>query len=292
MKIGLIGYGRMAQAMGAYFKDHGYPVCGLWGRDPGKSQDACTYLGVRQYGDLAELVMAADALMLAVADDSIATVGAALADTGNVLTGKWVFHLSGSLSLEVLEPMIRQGAKGFTLHPLQTVPDRESGRRDLKRATLMMEADESFREPLEEWLSACGNTLAWIIPGKKALYHLGACLASNYVMTLYHLAEEALIESGISKEIASTALLPLMETTLNNYQQSGALHSLTGPVSRGDAGTVRKHLESLRTAGWEQRAPLIKGLGLEALAIARESGTVTDEKAQIMEQILKGGCTE
>lgn len=289
MEIGLIGSGRMAQAMGGYLRDCGYAVRGLWGRNPQKAREAARYLEIEQVEDLADLIFRMDILLLAVSDDAIQSVGNEATLCGVELEGKWIGHFSGSLSLDVLEPLTRKGALGFSLHPLQTIPEANRGRKDLTQATFMLEAEEGFRDSLKAWLVLCGNPTAWIAPGKKGLYHLGACLASNYVMTLYRLAEEALLDSGVPETAASKALFPLMESTLKNYQSIGALAGLTGPVSRGDAGTVRKHLESLHARGWEHREPLIRNLGLEALDIAQKSGKLDAEKTLTIRQILNGG---
>lgn len=292
MKIGLIGSGKMAQAMGGYLMDRGYPVCGIWGRDYEKSSKAAEYLHIQAYENFDDLVADSGILLLAVSDDALVSVSTVLADCGVPLTGKWVGHFSGSLSLDILEPVALRKAAVFSLHPLQTVPAADRGRKDLSRATFVLEAAEILKEPLQNWLRPSGNPLSWLIPEKKALYHLGACLASNYVMTLYGLAEEALIDSGMDRETASKALIPLMESTLNNYRTLGASEGLTGPVSRGDVGTVRMHLDSLNTPEWASRTPLVKALGREALKMARESTSISDEKGHLMDQILIGGNAE
>lgn len=289
MRIGLIGSGRVAQAVGGYLKDCGYPVEGLWGRNRENAEKAAAYLGITHHKLLADLVCRADVLMLAVSDDSIEAVAGNVANCGVVLDGKWCCHFSGSLSLEALSPLAEKGVMGFGLHPLQTVPNPDRGRNDLRQTTFILEAEDGFRDILTDWLELCGNPIAWITPGKKGLYHLGACLASNYVTTLYRLAEYALMDSGVPEAVVSQALFPLMESTLNNYKALGAPNSLTGPVSRGDSGTVRKHLESLQTEGWRQREPLIRILGLEALDIAKKSGRLSAESAHGMETTLRGG---
>lgn len=289
MQIGIIGSGRMAKAMGGYLQDCGYTVCGLWSRNQEEAGLAARYLGVPSCGALEDLILGSDLLLLAVSDDGISAVAEAAAECGCSLRGKWVGHLSGSRSLDVLAAVEERGGHIFSLHPLQTVPEPESGRRNLAGAAFMLEADESLRATLEKWLTPCGNQVAWISPGKKALYHLGACLASNYVMVLYGLAERALASSGIPEDMTLRALLPLMEATLHNYEAIGPVRGLTGPVSRGDVGTVRKHLESLPGSVLEHNEPLIRELGLEALAMAITKGSIGEKDAKNMESILQGG---
>ncbi len=291
MKIGIIGSGRMAKAMGGYLQDRGYTVAGVWGRDPEAASLAARYMDVQPYIRLEDLVFVSDILLLAVSDDSINAVAEAVAGCSR-LEGKWVGHLSGSRSLDVLEAVEKKRGRIFSLHPLQTVPEPDTGRKNLAEATFVLEANEALRSPLEEWLAPCGNRLAWILPGKKALYHLGACLASNYVMVLYQLAEKALLSSGIPESMASQALAPLMEATLRNYEAIGPIRGLTGPVSRGDTGTVLGHLKSLTESGLEHSEPLIRALGLEALSMARANGSIGVADAEAMEGILKGGTAQ
>lgn len=292
MDIGIVGTGRVAQAMGGYLLDHGYPVRGVWGRDHHKAQISADVLGVGPYTSLRRLCSGVEIILLAVSDDSILPVAQELAMGDVDLSGKWVGHFSGSLSLDVLSAVRKRGAEVFCIHPLQTLPDPVSGRRDLVKATFMLEAEAGFQMQLQQWLQPTGNPLGWISPGKKGIYHLGACLASNYVMTLYHLAEEALTASGIEKAAASEALIPLMESTLRNYQAMGAQSALTGPVSRGDTVTVVKHLEGLMAQGWVHREMLIRELGLEALRIVDASGRLDQEKVKEMEKLLRGGSSQ
>lgn len=269
--------------------DHGYPVSGLWGRRQEVARDAAEFLKTAHFEKLADIVAQADILMLAVSDDALATVAEMLSNCSAPVKGKWIGHFSGSCSLDILEPLAQRGASVFSLHPLQTVPTPEQGRADLAQATFVLEAENAFQSDLTVWLMPCGNPILWLSPGKKALYHLGACLASNYVMTLYRLAEEALMDSGIPEAAVSAALLPLMESTLKSYRVLGASKGLTGPVSRGDSETVKKHLDSLQTAEWAPRDQLIRALGLEALQIAQRSNRLSIEKGQQMKETLKGG---
>ncbi len=290
MQIGLIGSGKMAQAMGGYLLKRGYPISGLWGRNMESALAAGRYLHLEPTACLCDLVAKADILLLAVSDDAIEEVAKAVSSCGS-FHGKWIGHFSGSRSLDVLDSVAQKGASVFSLHPLQTVPEPDQGIKSLAESAFMLEAEEALRNGLKEWLAPCKNRLGWIKPGKKALYHLGACLASNYVMVLYHLAEEALRSSGIPEDISREALLPLMKGTLDNYRSLGALKGLTGPVSRGDWGTVQKHLESLPDSALEAREALIRDLGIEALAMTRISGRISEESAAEMERIIRGGST-
>lgn len=286
MEIGVIGTGRMATAMGGYLIDRGYPVTQLWGRRPEAAQAAAEAMNLQAAPSVEALVKACGLVLLAVSDDAVGPVAEQLVQAGD-LTGKWVGHLSGSRSVRALQPCIEAGASVFGLHPLLTVAEGGAGRTALAGAHFVAEADPELKGQLSQWLERLGNRISWVTPEKKGLYHLGACLASNYVMTLYHLSGQALQSAGLSAEDAAQALIPLMEATLENYKTLGPVKGLTGPVSRGDTETVRLHLESLTTAPWENRSGLVRALGLEALEIAKTAGTVSAPAAQALTRLLK-----
>lgn len=291
MRVGIVGSGRMAQAFGGYLLDKGYSLSGLWARDAQRGDEAALNLQAHRYPTLAELVNASEILFLAVSDDGIASVINGIKACGRPLGGKWVGHLSGSQSLDVLEPLHELNALCFSLHPLQTVPDPDSGRTALGNAVFSLEAEGELVKPLTQWLKRCGNQLVWLTPGRKSLYHLGACLASNYVTVLYHLAQSALVDAGVPADLAPEALYPLMSATLENYRHLGPLKGLTGPVSRGDTRTVRRHLDALESEPWRQRQDLIRLLALEALTMAREDGRLNADQLQRMVDILEGGIS-
>ena len=166
-----------------------------------------------------------DLVLLCVPDGSIAEVAQGLA------TGPWVAHVSGATPLNRLAPHVRR----FSLHPLQTFSrDRGAEQLDGAWAALCGETAEAIEAGLA--LAGMLGLRAFQLPDdRRALYHTGAVIASNYLVTLYRAASRVFEAAGAPPE----ALIPLMRRTIDNG------FDLTGPIARGDWETVHAHLAAL-----------------------------------------------
>ena len=172
----------------------------------------------------------AELVILAVPDGAIAGVAE------QVPIGPWLAHVSGATSLSALAPHERR----FSVHPLQTL-SRERGAEQLDGAWAAVTADTETGWAMGRWLAeTLGLRPFDLADADKPLYHAGAAMASNFLVTLYRAAARLLEESNAPPE----ALVPLMQRTIENG------FVLTGPIARGDWNTVEAHLRAL-----EERAP-------------------------------------
>jgi predicted short-subunit dehydrogenase-like oxidoreductase (DUF2520 family) len=172
----------------------------------------------------------ADLVILAVPDAAIAAVAQ------QVPIGPWLAHVSGATSLSALAPHQRR----FSVHPLQTL-SRERGADQLDGAWAAVTGDTEDGWAVGRWLAeTLGLRPFDLADADKPLYHAGAAIASNFLVTLYRAAARLLEESNAPPE----ALVPLMTRTIENG------FVLTGPIARGDWTTVEAHLRAL-----EERAP-------------------------------------
>jgi predicted short-subunit dehydrogenase-like oxidoreductase (DUF2520 family) len=177
-----------------------------------------------------ETVADADLVLLAVPDAAIAEVAR------RVPIGPWLAHVSGATPLTALAPHARR----FSVHPLQTL-SRERGPEQLDGAWAAITAETHEGLETARWLAeTLGLRPFPLADADKPLYHAGAAMASNFLVTLYRAAARLMRESEAPPE----ALLPLMERTIENG------FALTGPIARGDWSTVEAHLHAL-----EARAP-------------------------------------
>ncbi|MBA4396907.1 MAG: DUF2520 domain-containing protein, partial [Syntrophus sp. (in: bacteria)] len=147
-------------------------------------------------------------------------------------------------------------------------------------------------EEMNEWSVSLVNALKGVpffVPEKdKALYHAAACMASNYLTTLMHMVETTYQALGLSRKDAIRAFWPLVRGTLLNIETKGAVEALTGPIARGDAGTIQKHLAALR----ETLPDLLKAyceLGLTTVDMALKKGYISSERAQTIKTLFVAG---
>jgi len=191
----------------------------------------------------------ADLILLAVPDAAIADVARA------VPLGPWVGHVSGATSVTALVPHERR----FSLHPLQTLTtDRGPEQLDGAWGALTFETDEAGR--VAHWLAEQMGLHAFVLAdADKPLYHAGAAMASNFLVTLYRVAARLLVESGAPPE----ALVPLMRRVIENGFQ------LTGPIARGDWATVDAHLAAIQARSPEVE-PVYRALADATRAVAIE----------------------
>jgi predicted short-subunit dehydrogenase-like oxidoreductase (DUF2520 family) len=120
----------------------------------------------------------------------------------------------------------------------------------------------------------------------RALYHLAAVLASNHVVALMDAAVEALAATGLPPEEALASLLPLLGGTRSALAEEGLPGALTGPVLRGDLGTLERHLEALERLD-PGSARLYRSLSGRALRLARQAGELDDQSVRRIEGLLE-----
>lgn len=218
--------------------------------------------------------------VIAVADADVAAVAERLAPV--LAPPTVVLHTSGALGSEALRPLAQRGCPVGSLHPLAAVADPLSGADRLRGAWFAAEGDPGAVEAARGVVEAAGGRLLEINPAGKPLYHAAAVLASNYLVALFAAAERLLAASGAPPAEGRAALLELARGALANLEGADTAAALTGPVSRGDAETVRRHLDRLSPPD----AALYSTLGREALSLARRRGLDADAARRL--EILLG----
>jgi predicted short-subunit dehydrogenase-like oxidoreductase (DUF2520 family) len=207
-------------------------------------------------------------LILAVRDDAITPLAAALAKSRAITERHVVLHLSGVQGQEALGPLVSSRAALGSFHPLQTIVEPERAPARLKGAWAAVEGMPRAEEAGEHLAKAMGMHPFRIATKAKPIYHAGAVFASNYLVVVEAVAQRLLRHAGLSDADAWAALRPLVEGTFENLTNLEPREALTGPVMRGDTATIGRHLASLAM----DDAKLYRALGRAALELAQKQG--------------------
>jgi len=286
----VIGPGRVGSALLAALlaADETVVAVGVSPGAPVRRDAAPPRLPVRSAVDATLAAGGRTVLWLPVPDDAIPAVAeetAEVVDEHRLLADRPVaVHLSGLGRLALLDPLARRGATILSLHPLQSFAESADAR-TLAGAPIAVTAVDEAGEMLGRQLAAgLGGRPFVLHDDDKALYHLAAVTAANLFVALEAQAASLLRgATGGDVDAAMRRLGPLVATTLENLCASGPSGALTGPVARGDVGTVREHLTLLR--GQPPRfAEVYRSLSLDALALA--APRLDDESVAALQDLL------
>lgn len=261
--IAFIGAGRVAGMLARVFTDLGYPVPAVASRSPESAQRVASLaLGCRAVSpqDAAD---AAEVVFVTTSDGAVADVAASVAWRA----GQGVVHCSGALTCGPLAPARAAGANVGSWHPFQTF----GGETTLAGVTFGIEADGDLLAFLERLASEVGGYPLRVPADARALYHAASVFSCGYLTTLLGEARTLWTRAGLPPEQAFQAITRIASSTLANIERFGAETALTGPTSRGDAGTVRLHLDSVRDVAPEL-LPLYREICLRSVELARQTG--------------------
>jgi predicted short-subunit dehydrogenase-like oxidoreductase (DUF2520 family) len=286
--IAIIGLGKVGTAVGYLLRTAGYTIVAVAGRSLENLRMGLRYTGGQVYTDNAEAASCAECVLITTSDDAIALVCEEISQKGALRAGKKVIHMSGAGGLDLLASARRAGAFVASIHPIQSFAHVEGAIKSIPGSTFGITADEEIKQWAEQMVRDIGGSPFQLADTDKALYHAAACLASNYLTTLMHTVEEIYQSLGMEREDALRAFWPLVRGTLENIETKGAVQALTGPISRGDAGTIEKHLSALRER-LPGLLPLYCEMGIKTVDIGLKKKTLPPDKAEIIKTFLKGG---
>ncbi len=284
--LNIVGCGRTGRALGRLFQEAGvFEVRGVMTQSVASARAATAFIGAGEPIGTWEAFQAASVWMIATPDRAIADTADALHDSGRLRAGDIVFHLSGALSSRALRPCRDAGASVASVHPVQSFADPAVAIGRFPGTWCAIEGARAAVRLLEPAFAAIGGRPIEILPQQKNLYHAGAAMACNYLVTLVDLSLEVFAKAGIDRAQGAEILAPILHATVDNVLAGDAGEAMTGPISRGDAEIVADHLKALDRVSPET-ASVYRELGRATLALVEHSGDLSAERIRRMRALL------
>jgi len=283
LKLGFIGAGTVGTALAIRLSDKGYQVAAVSSRTYTSAKKLAQEIsGCQAVGNNQAVADMADFVFITTPDDAIGTIAAEV----KWRPGQSVVHCSGVDSTEILKPARDLRARVGVLHPLQTFASVKHAIDNIPGSTFALEAEEPLLTTLKEMAAALDGHWITLKASDKVVYHAAAVIACNYLVTLVKLGTDLWQTFDVPRQKATQALMPLLRGTLNNLENVGIPDCLTGPIARGDIGTITKHLNAL-----EKVAPSLvstyRELGLQTIPIALGKGQINQERAEELRALLE-----
>jgi len=273
----VLGAGRAGRSLARALVVAGVDVVGVHGRQPDMSA-----VPPVTAGPLPDALGKASVVLVTVRD---AQLGDALRQLAGARLGPGavVLHASGSMDPVEASALRARGHAVGTMHPLVPLANPDRSAEVLRDAWIGVDGDAAAVAAAGELVRRLGAHMLTIPPGQKPRYHAAAVFAANFPVVVAALAERLLEEAGVSEGEARAATLGLMGAAVSNLESGRAHDVLTGPIARGDVGSVRGHLAALA-----HDAPALEAyvtLSRAAVTLARERGTSAERLAEISDAL-------
>lgn len=276
--MNVLGCGKAGRAIARLLHGHGRCAIGdITNRSLASAASAAAFIGAGTPQPGIGSMTPARLWLVATSDDAIAPSAASLAASGLLRRGDIVFHLSGATASVALAPCAEAGAAVASVHPVKNFSDPQASVRTFEGTWCGCEGETAALSWLQPAFERLGARLFTIDARYKALYHGGGAFACNFIPVLMELAMRCEERAGIPRAVALEMFEPIARETLDAVFRQGIAPALAGPVSRGDAGTVARHLAAM--GEWDpQVARVYAQLGEVAVDIVRSLGRVDGER--------------
>lgn len=289
LAVGVVSAGRAGAVLGAALEGAGHAVVAASAVSRASRNRVETLLPHAQVVDPDEAVRRADLALIAVPDDVLPGLVRGLAAADCLRPGQIVVHTSGAHGVGVLAPTAEHGVLPLALHPAMTLTGRPEDVARLAGACMAVTAADGEQGDAawlvgEALVVEMGAEPVRVPEAVRPIYHAALAHGANHLVTLVRECVDLLTDAGVTP--AERVLAPLLSAALDNALRHGD-RALTGPVARGDAGTVATHLEHL-----DRRAPdsaaLYRALARRTAARARAGGLIDPAAADALAGVLSG----
>ncbi len=281
----IVGCGRVGTALAKHLSSAGYRLAGISCASEATTKAAAVIAGTESCSTVPwEITKDAAIVFITTPDSTITGTCETIAENDGFGENTVVLHCSGAHPSTILSSAKSKGADIGSMHPLQSFASEGSGS-TFEGITISIEGDGPAIDAACRMTDSLGAKRLLIKTGAKTLYHASAVAACNYLVTLQGFALKMMEEAGVSGKDAIDVLYPLIKGTLSNIENVGIEDALTGPVARGDAETVQRHICEIKEKTPEFLV-LYKTLGLYTVDIALTGGSISENTAKELKRIF------
>lgn len=284
--VTIIGVGRLGGALALALSEKGYQISGLVSRNKEKAEKIAQLINpkpkILSENEFEKIT--SNIIFISTQDTEILNVANELAEKLEDLP--FVFHTSGSRSSKILSGLNDEGFEVASFHPLVSFSDPIAGVKNFNDSYICIEGDSQAVSIARQIAIDLGGKPFSIAPENKLLYHASAVTACGHLVSLLSVAVEMLAHCGLEKQKAKEILLPLVKSTINNLSEQTFGEALTGTFARGDAETLKAHLEILTRSVSQDVLEIYLLLGKQSLELARQNGVDT-KRLQVMNDLLE-----
>ncbi len=285
--INIVGCGRLGKTLGRLWIDNDDAiVTGIYNRSALGNTEALNFIECASpYTSIKDLPPA-NLWLIATPDSKIEAVAHQLDKASIVPKQAVVFHCSGSLSSDVLQPLKDNGAYIASIHPAHSFADPLRSLQSFAGTWCAMEGDTEALTKLQPLFKSIGGKTFALNTEIKPLYHAALAVASNYLVTLLDISLGMLEKAGIARDTAQALVSPIVIQTAENVFASDTASALTGPIARGDIDTIRNHLKIL-TEKSPDTLSIYKQLGDLTLPLAQKQGNIDSKQVEALQKLLE-----
>ncbi len=290
-KICIIGAGRVGTTFAAAILNSNIPgleLVAISSRSEQSLTRAAQILGAKAanvtfFKNNIECAKSADCILISTPDDTIEKVALEIAGAGtDAVKGRLFINFSGAKTLKVFSSVLEAGGFAASMHPIKSFASIEDSIATLGGTIYGVTYPVIKNDPINNYINffiaSLGGKIVQVDDSKKSMYHASACVASNYLVSLINYAVKIHESIGIKPQDSVICLAGLIEGTVANIKLLGSQGSLTGPIARGDIGTVKEHLQNFKLFMKPDEENIYKVMGAETAKIAFGNGWISKDK--------------
>lgn len=286
--VAIIGIGKLGSALAQALYKNQYPIVGLIDQNLARAEQLAASVEAEICSEDVFDLKAVDLIFNCVPDDEIMIIVSNLKKCFEQRPiAKFVFHCSGALTSEVLDPLRKYGTTCASVHPIQSFAGKDDDWQKLQNIYFGLEGDSDAINKASEIIKKLKSHQIIIPRELKSMYHIACTIASNYLVSLVVSAVDMFKKLNFSEQEILKIFQPLLSTTVSNLTEKGIEGALTGPISREDTATIKKHIQTL-SINFPNYETIYKLHGKILLNLKSVRDKISDEKYEEMMKLLNG----